>query len=148
MSEIGKFIAFQAAVKLLKERGNGELIREVYQQCIAQKGKPASEMKNYVKRIYDQFTDDEITAKISELVYPHNIEWKGEVEIVYQTVEDLHKSIPSCDGDWFFTGNYPTPGIYGSKQRIYKLLRKSRGAQLLGFNCWGAEISAPAFINA
>lgn len=112
MSEIGKFIAFQAAVKLLKERGNGELIREVYQQCIAQKGKPASEMKNYVKRIYDQFTDDEITAKISELVYPHNIEWKGEVEIVYQTVEDLHKSIPSCDGDWFFTGNYPTPGGY------------------------------------
>ena len=112
MSEIGKFIAFQAAVKLLKERGNGELIREVYQQCIAQKDKPAAEMENYVKRIYDQFTDDEITAKISELVYPHNIEWKGEVEIVYQTVEDLHKSIPSCDGDWFFTGNYPTPGGY------------------------------------
>ena len=112
MSEIGKFIAFQAAIKLLRETGNGELLREVYKLCIDQKDKPAREMKNYVKRIYDQFTDDEITAKISELVYPHNIEWKGEVEIVYQTVEDLHKSIPSCDGDWFFTGNYPTPGGY------------------------------------
>ncbi len=112
MSEIGKFIAFQAAIKLLKERGKGELISEVYRLCIAQKDKPASEMVNYVSKIYDCFTADEITKKIAELVYPKNIEWNGEVEIIFQTIEDLQKSIPSCDGDWFFSGNYPTAGGY------------------------------------
>ena len=112
MSEIGKFIAFQAAIKLLKESGNAEVISDVYRLCVSQKDKPASEMKNYVSKIYERFTDDQITRKVSELVYPKNIEWNGEVEIIFQTIEDLHKSIPSCSGDWFFSGDYPTPGGY------------------------------------
>ena len=112
MSEIGKFIAFQAAIKLLKETGNGDVIADVYRLCLAQKDKPTSEMVNHVAKIYERFTDDQITAKVAELVYPKNIEWNGEVEIIFQTNEDLLKSIPSCSGDWFFSGNYPTPGGY------------------------------------
>ena len=112
MSEIGKFIAFQAAIKLLKESGNADVIADVYRLCVAQKNKPASEMVNHVAKIYERFTDDQITAKVAELVYPKNIEWNGEVEIIFQTNEDLLKSIPSCSGDWFFSGNYPTPGGY------------------------------------
>jgi amidophosphoribosyltransferase len=112
MSEIGKFIAFQAAIKLLKESGNGDVIADVYRLCVAQKNKPASEMVNHVAKIYERFTDDQITAKVAELVYPKNIEWNGEVEIIFQTNEDLLKSIPTCSGDWFFSGNYPTPGGY------------------------------------
>lgn len=112
MSEIGKFIAFQAAIKLLKETGNIGILQEVYRLCCEQRDKPAEEMENYVKMIYDKFTADQITQKISELVYPQNVDWKGEVEIVYQSIEDLHKAIPSCSGDWYFTGNYPTPGGY------------------------------------
>ncbi len=110
MSEIGKFIAFQAAIKLLKETGNSETIREVYQLCVAQKDKPDCEIVNHVKKIYDKFTYEQITKKVGELVYPKNVEWNGEVEIVFQTIEDLHKSITSCTGDWYFTGDYPTPG--------------------------------------
>lgn len=112
MSEIGKFIAFQAAIKLLKETGNSEVVKEVYRLCVEQKDKPANEMVNHVRKIYDRFTDDEITKKVSELVYPKNVEWNGEVEIVFQTIDDLHKSITSCTGDWYFTGDYPTPGGY------------------------------------
>lgn len=112
MSEIGKFIAFQAAIKLARETGAGELIREVYQKCVEQRGKPASEIKNYVKEIYDRCTTEQISKKIAELVYPANGDWHGELEIVYQSIEDLHKSITSCTGDWYFTGDYPTPGGY------------------------------------
>ncbi len=112
MSEIGKFIAFQAAIKLLKETGNADVISDVYRLCLSQKDKPAKEMVNYVEKIYERFTPDQITKKISELVYPQNIEWNGEVEIIFQTIDDLQASIPSCDGDWFFSGNYPTPGGY------------------------------------
>ena len=112
MSEIGKFIAFQAAIKLTKERGNKELIREVYQKCIEQRGKADAQLKNYVREIYDQFTEDEITAKITELVYPTKGNWHGELEIVFQTIPDLHKAVPTCSGDWFFSGNFPTAGGY------------------------------------
>ena len=112
MSEIGKFIAFQAAVKLLGERGKGETIKEVYRLCCEQAEKPSDKIKNYVKMIYDEFTCDEITKKITELVYPQNVDWNGEIELVFQSIEDLHKSIKSCSGDWYFTGDYPTPGGY------------------------------------
>ncbi len=112
MSEIGKFIAFQAAVKLLKETGNAEVVKEVYRLCVAQKDKPAHEIVNHVEKIYERFTEDQITKKIGELVYPKNVEWNGELEIVFQSIDDLHKSITSCTGDWYFTGNYPTPGGY------------------------------------
>lgn len=112
MSEIGKFIAFQAAVKLLKETGAKDIITEVYQKCIAQRDKDPSEMKNYVAEIYNHFTEDQLTKKITELVYPTQGDWKGELEIVYQTNDDLHKAVPTCSGDWYFTGNFPTAGGY------------------------------------
>ena len=119
MSDIGKFVAFQAAVKLLKERGLKELLLEVYQLCYKQSQKDPSEMKNYVKMIYEPFSDEEISKKIAEMVYPPNVSWKGELELVFQSVENLHKSITSCTGDWFFTGDYPTPGGFKVVNRAY-----------------------------
>ncbi len=110
MAEFGKFIAFEAAISLLKERGENALLHEVYTECLAELEKPAAEMGNPVKKIYAPFTDDEISAKIAEFIFPRDAEWKGEIEVVYQTVGNLHKAIPEHTGDWYFTGNYPTPG--------------------------------------
>lgn len=119
MSDIGKFVAFQAAVKLLKERGLKELLLEVYQLCAAQADKDPRDMKNFVKKIYEPFSDDEISKKIAGMVYPPKVSWKGELELVFQSVENLHKSITSCTGDWFFTGDYPTPGGFKVVNRAY-----------------------------
>lgn len=119
MSDIGKFIAFQAAVNLAKERGLKELLREVYQLCFEQSHKDPREMKNYVKMIYDPFSDEEISRKVADMVYPQNVSWNGELEVVFQSVENLHKSITSCTGDWFFTGDYPTPGGFKVVNRAF-----------------------------
>lgn len=119
MSDIGKFIAFQAAVNLAKERGLKELLREVYQLCFAQSHKDPREMKNYVKMIYEPFSDEEISRKVADMVYPQNVSWNGELEVVFQSVENLHKSITSCTGDWFFTGDYPTPGGFKVVNRAF-----------------------------
>lgn len=119
MSDIGKFVAFQAAVKLLKERGLKDLLRDVYQLCFEQSQKDPREMKNYVKMVYEPFSDDEISKKIAEMVYPPNVSWNGELELVFQSVENLHKSITSCTGDWFFTGDYPTPGGFKVVNRAF-----------------------------
>ena len=118
MSELGKFLAFQAAVQLIQQAGKGDLLREVYQDCIAQSDKPAGELVNHVARIYDEFTTDEISRKCAELVYP-NCDWKGELVLLYQTIDALHQSCPGSEGDWYFTGNYPTPGGYEALNRAY-----------------------------
>ncbi len=110
MSELGKFIAFEAAITLLKERGQAGLLEEVYRACLAEVARPAAEQVNQVRRIYDPFTAEEISAKIAEFVRPRNLPWRGEVEIIYQTIENLHTALPHHTGDWFFTGHYPTPG--------------------------------------
>lgn len=110
MSELGKFIAFQAAIRLLERGGQERVVREVYNACKAELLKPAGEMINRVKGIYEPFTDAEVAAEISRMVYPEVSWWKGEVEIIYQTIENLHASIDGPCGDWYFTGNYPTPG--------------------------------------
>jgi len=110
MSELGKFIAFEAAVALLKERGQAGLLEEVYAACAAEVKKPAATQVNQVRRIYEPFTAAQISARIAELVNPKNIPWKGELQIIYQTIEDLHAALPGHRGDWFFTGHYPTPG--------------------------------------
>ena len=110
MSELGKFIAFKATVELIKDDGNNDLLQDVYQDCIAQADLPASEMKNHVKRLYDRYTDEQISAKIAELVYPKNVHWEGELEIVFLPVDKMRAAIPAHNGDWYFTGNYPTPG--------------------------------------
>jgi amidophosphoribosyltransferase len=110
MSEIGKFIAFEAAVALLKERGQAQLLDEVYELCRDEVRKGGT--VNHVRRIYDPFTPEEISAKIVELVRPKNLEWKGEFEIIFQSIENLHAAVPNHHGDWYFTGKYPTPGGY------------------------------------
>ncbi|MFM8740989.1 MAG: amidophosphoribosyltransferase, partial [Cytophagales bacterium] len=106
MSKMGDFVAFRAVIKLLKEQGKDYLLGEVYEQC--QQSKLEETPNNYVKRLYKEFTPEEISAKITDIVRPEGM--KAELEVVYQTIENLHKAIPNHSGDWYFTGNYPTPG--------------------------------------
>jgi len=112
MSELGKFIAFEAAISLLKDIGKSEVVGEVYRKCLEALEAEDSITINHVKGIYAPFTDDQISDKIAELVYPKDCGWDGEVDIVYQTVEGLRSALPDHTGDWYFTGDYPTPGGY------------------------------------
>ena len=108
MAKLGDFIAFEAAISLLEERGMNQVINDVYDQCKGQEALKKEQVKNYVQQIYEPFTDEEVSAKISELLTPKEI--NTPVEIIYQTVDNLHKACPGNTGDWYFTGNYPTPG--------------------------------------
>lgn len=119
MSELGKFIAFQAAVALLEESGKGELLQEVYADCVNQVSREDGKMVNHVKRIYEPFSATEISRKISELVYPHHSAWQGELQIIYQSIENLHNCCPNNRGDWYFTGDYPTAGGVRVVNRAY-----------------------------
>ena len=117
MSEIGKFVAFEAAVELLKERGQASVLEEVYRLCheeVAQGG-----AVNHVRKLYEPFTPEEISAKIVERVRPKSIDWQGEIEIIFQTIENLHAALPGHTGDWYFTGKYPTPGGYRVVNQAY-----------------------------
>ena len=115
MSRMGDFIAFRATIELLKEQGKDYLLGEVYEQCL--RAPQEEHSQNYVKRLYEQFTDDEISAKISEIVKPSDM--RAEVQVVFQTVENLHKAVPHHEGDWYFTGNYPTLGGTKVANRSY-----------------------------
>ena len=129
MARLEDFIAFRAAIALLKENGKEDLIDEVYQQCKAQVDLKDKHVKNYVKRIYEPFTQREISKKIAQLLTDESV--KTEVEIIYQTVESLHQACPENLGDWYFTGDYPTNGghrvvnrafinfVEGNKERAY-----------------------------
>ena len=108
MAKMGDFIAFEAAIQLLIENGKEQLIQDVYQKCKDQIKLPKDQIVNYVKEIYSPFTAEQISAKISELLTPPAI--KAKVEIIYQTIENLHQACPENLGDWYFTGDYPTPG--------------------------------------
>jgi len=108
MSTLDGFVAFQAAITLLKEKKMTNVIDEVYKKCKAQEKTKDSEVINYVKEIYAPFTDVEISTKIATLLHPEEI--KAEVKIIYQTVDNLHIACPKNLGDWYFTGDYPTPG--------------------------------------
>jgi len=108
MAKLGDFIAFQAAVQLLKDNFKDNLLDELYEKAKAQVGLPKEEMVNVVKEIYEPFTAEQISAKISELLRPEGV--NAEVEIIYQTIEGLHNACPDNQGDWYFTGNYPTAG--------------------------------------
>jgi len=119
MSEIGKFIAFEAAITLLKERGQAGVIAEVYNLCRAELAKPSPEPVNHVWKIYEPFTAEEISRKITQLVSPKPNGWNGGIEIIYQSIENLHKALPHHSGDWYFTGRYPTPGGYRVVNRAY-----------------------------
>lgn len=108
MSQLGKFIAFEAAITLLKERGQQALLAEVYHLC--RDAVLQGESVNHVQRIYSQFSPEEISAKIAEFVRPTVGDWHGEIEVIFQTLENLHAACPQHSGDWYFSGKYPTPG--------------------------------------
>lgn len=108
MSKMSEFIAFYAAVTLLKDRGMEHIIDEVYNKSKAQINLPKEQVVNYVKEIYAPFTDEEISDKIANLITPENC--PSEIKVVYQTIDHLHKACPDHCGDWYFSGNYPTPG--------------------------------------
>lgn len=108
MSNLGEFVAFQAAIELLKERNMEDYLENIYDKCLAQEKLPKEKVVNYVKEVYEPFTYDEISKKIAQILTPEIAE--AEVEIIYQTIESLHKACPDNKGDWYFSGNYPTPG--------------------------------------
>jgi len=108
MAKMGDFIAFEATIALLKETNQMHIIDEVYAKCIKQIALPKEDVVNVVKEIYSPFTDEQISKKIAELLTPQSI--KAEVDIIFQSVENLHRACPNHLGDWYFTGNYPTPG--------------------------------------
>ena len=108
MAKMGDFIAFNAAVELLKDSNKEYILKDTYNNCKAQAHLPKEEMVNYVQDIYKPFTAEDISCKISQLLTPKGTNAK--VEIIYQSISDLHASCPNHQGDWYFTGNYPTPG--------------------------------------
>jgi amidophosphoribosyltransferase len=108
MAKLGDFIAFQAAISLHKDIDGNNIIDEVYNQCKKAEKEKTLKEENFVKRIYEPFSNEEISAKISSLLTHKDI--KSEVEIIFQTVENLHIACPNNKGDWYFTGDYPTPG--------------------------------------
>jgi len=129
MAKLADFVAFRAAIELLKETGQENIINSVYRKCKEQQNLPKEQIINYVKEIYRPFTDDQISDKIAQLLTPKDV--KAKVKIVYQSIENLHKACPNDQGDWYFTGDYPTPGgnrvvnnsfinfIEGRNQRAY-----------------------------
>lgn len=129
MSRMGEFVAFEAAISLLKEQGKEDVIIDVYNKCKASASLPKEEVENYVKAIYAPFTDQEISDRIARIITPANI--KAEVKVLYQTLDNLHKACPDHLGDWYFSGDYPTPGgnkvvnrafvnwMEGNNQRAY-----------------------------
>ncbi|NLA62937.1 MAG: amidophosphoribosyltransferase, partial [Bacteroidales bacterium] len=130
MSKMSEFIAFRAAMELLKDENKQHIIDEVYRKSIAQKDNNTKEIVNYVKDIYGQFTEQQVADKIAEMLTPEGT--KSEVKIVFQTIEALHEACPNHKGDWYFSGNYPTPGgnkvvnnafinyIEGSENKTYQ----------------------------
>lgn len=108
MAQMNEFIAFKAAIELLKERGERKYIMDIYEKCKAQQDKPKEEIVNYVTAIYDPFTQEDISRKMAVMLRPAEIQ--AEVRIVYQSLEGLHRACPNHPGDWYFSGTYPTPG--------------------------------------
>jgi len=125
MSQLGRFIAFEAAVELLRERGREHLLDEVERRCLEQQNLPADRVVNHVKLIYDHFTLDELEEEIARLVTPRSIDWRGSVEVIYQSIDGLHAAMPNHSGDWYFTGRYPTPGGYKVLNTSYLHWRRS-----------------------
>ena len=127
MSELGKFIAFQAAVSLIKKRGMHALLDEVYENCIKELEKPETERRNCVKEIYAPFTVEEISEEISRMVTPEDA--RCPVEVIYQTINNLHAAIKGESGDWYFSGNYPTAGGYTIVNNAYIRWKNDMGGR-------------------
>jgi amidophosphoribosyltransferase len=108
MSKLGDFIAFRAAIALLKDHGKEELLQDIYNQCKELTRNNQLHAENLVRKVYQPFTAEQISAKIAELITPPDV--KVPVDVIFQKIEDLHSACPTNLGDWYFTGNYPTPG--------------------------------------
>ena len=108
MSKMGDFIAFQATVELLKENNKAHLLDDVYAECLQAQKSNTLTSENFVKKIYKQFSVDEISLKIGQMLRPEDVH--AEIDLIYQSIEDLHSACPHSKGDWYFTGDYPTPG--------------------------------------
>lgn len=108
MAKMGDFIAFKAGIELLNDHGKEDLIQKVYKACKLEVLKPKDEIENKVKELFVDFTADDISKKISEMLKTKDI--NAEIEVIYQSIEGLHEAVPNDKGDWYFTGNYPTPG--------------------------------------
>jgi amidophosphoribosyltransferase len=129
MSKMGEFVAFEAMISLLKEQGKEHLIQDTYQACLKAKATGSMKEKNLVQALYAHFTDEEISGRIAKIVTPTGI--NAQVEVIYQKLENLHAACPNHLGDWYFSGNYPTPGgnkvvnqafmnwVEGNNQRAY-----------------------------
>ncbi|MCM1369014.1 MAG: amidophosphoribosyltransferase [Candidatus Amulumruptor caecigallinarius] len=117
MSRMDEFIAFRAAVALARDRGMEHVITDIYEKCLRQRNLPKEQILNHVRELYDLFTDAEISAKIAEMLTPDGI--GAEVKIVYQSIDGLHESCPRHPGDWYFSGDYPTPGGYKRLNEAY-----------------------------
>jgi amidophosphoribosyltransferase len=129
MSKMGEFVAFQAVAVLLKERNKEACLQEIYDHCKELSRSNQLHTENVVKRIYKLFTIDEITNKIAELITPKNLSIP--VQVIYQTIENLHTACPSNLGDWYFTGNYPTPG--GNKVVNKAFMNYMEGKNVRGY---------------
>jgi amidophosphoribosyltransferase len=136
MAKLSDFVAFKAAIELLKETGREEVINEVYRRSKEQLSGPKEDMINWVKLIYEPFAYEQVSEKIAKLLKSKEI--KAQVKVVYQTIENLHKACPNHLGDWYFTGDYPTPGgnkvvsqsfinfVEGKNRRAYQEARNKK----------------------
>ena len=130
MSRMGEFVAFEAAISLLKDAGRDDVILQVYQNCKDSANLPKEQVENYVKAIYEPFTDQEISDRIAKIITPKDI--NAEVKVIYQTLDNLHKACPDHQGDWYFSGNYPTPG--GNKVVNKAFANWMEGKNTRGYN--------------
>jgi amidophosphoribosyltransferase len=128
MSQLSRFIAFEAAVALLEDRGESSLLDEVEAKCLEQATLAPEKMVNQVGAIYDRFSLEELETKIGELLRPKHIPWEGQLDIIYQSVEGLQSAMPKTTGDWYFTGNYPTPGGYAVLNTSYLNWRQGQSS--------------------
>ncbi len=117
MSKMKDFVAFEACVELIRETGREYLLREIYEACKEDEKKPRSESVNQVRKLFDPFTIEQLNRKIAEILTPEGM--NAEVEIIYQSIEGLHEACPNHKGDWYFTGNYPTPGGHRVANRSF-----------------------------
>src|SRR6478672_10839224 len=129
MSKMGHFIAFNAAVELMNEKGKSDCLKELYQRCKDLQRNSRLHSENVVKKLYQQFSTEEISKKIAQLITPPEISIP--VDVIFQSIEDLHKACPNNLGDWYFTGNYPTPG--GNKVVNKAFINYMEGKNVRGY---------------
>ncbi|HPW86771.1 MAG TPA: amidophosphoribosyltransferase, partial [Chitinophagales bacterium] len=129
MSKMGSFVAFQAAVALWKERGEYHVLEELHRACKEELLKPKEEARNLVKKVYEPYTDEQISAKIADIIRPKHI--FSDVQVIYQTIDNLHVACPNNNGDWYFTGDYPTAG--GNKVALNAFINYMEGKNIRAY---------------